>query len=159
MKNRRTALTVFAIMSVLASACARTADVEQEKKNVQQVFEAYIESVKTADLSLASRVWMQSPDIIAVTPLGRFQGWDSVRNDLYVNFLQKAFTERNLTPSHVAITVNGDTAWTVFDWTFAATTADGKPFSSKGWETHVYRKTDRGWAILHLHYSGQPTGS
>jgi ketosteroid isomerase-like protein len=147
--------TLFAVVSVLwlLPACNRAADIDQEKKNVQQVFEKYLESVKTADLALASQVWSQSPDLSVVTPLGRFKGWESVRDSLYVNFLQKAFTERSLQPDNLAITVSGNVAWAVYDWTFTAKLANGQPFSSKGWESHVYQKADGRWVIVHLHYS------
>jgi ketosteroid isomerase-like protein len=143
-------------VSLLLPACHRAAGVDQEKKNVQQVLEKYLESVRTADVKLASEVWSQTPDISVVTPFGRFKGWDSVRDGLYVNFLQKAFTERSLRPDNLAITVSGNTAWAVFDWTFTAKLANGQPISSKGWESHVYQKTDGRWAIAHLHYSVPP---
>ncbi len=156
MINRWT--TLIAVVSVLSllTACNRAADIDQEKKNVQQVLEKYLESVRTADLTLASQVWLQSQDISVVTPFGRFKGWESVRDGLYVNFLQKAFAERSLRPDNLAITVSGNAAWAVFDWTFTAKLADGQPISSKGWESHVYQKTDGRWVIVHLHYSVPP---
>jgi ketosteroid isomerase-like protein len=149
----RTALIALVTASWLLPACTRAADSDQEKKNIQQVVEKYLQSVKAADLTLASEVWLQSPDISVVTPFGRFQGWDSVRDRLYVNFLQKAFLERSLQPSNLVIHVAGNAAWAVFDWTFTAKLADGRPLTSKGWESHVYQKTDHGWALVHLHYS------
>jgi ketosteroid isomerase-like protein len=151
-----TALMAVVTVSLFLAACARATDVDQEKKNVQQVQENYLQSVKTADLALASRIWSQSPDVTVVTPFGRFQGWENVRDGLYVNFLQKAFLERNLQSENLAIRVAGDTAWAVFDWTFAAKLPNGQSFTSKGWESHVYRKTDGRWAIVHLHYSVPP---
>jgi ketosteroid isomerase-like protein len=154
--NRWTTWIAVVSVSLLLPACHRAADVGSEKKNVQQVLEKYLESVKTADLKLASEVWSQTPDISVVTPFGRFKGWDSVRDGLYVNFLQKAFTERNLQPDNLAIATSGNTAWVVFDWTFTAKLANGQPFSSKGWESHVYQKTDGRWVIVHLHYSVPP---
>ena len=156
MTNRSTMWIAVVTVLLLLPACHRAADVDQEKKNVQQVLEKYLESVSTADLKLASDVWLQNQDISVVTPFGRFKGWDSVRDGLYVNFLQKAFTERSLRPDNLAITVSGNTAWAVFDWTFTAKLANGQPISSKGWESHVYQKTDGRWAIAHLHYSVPP---
>jgi ketosteroid isomerase-like protein len=143
-------------MSFLLSACSRGSDVDQGKQDVQRLFEKYLESIRTADLTLASQVWSQSPDISAVTPFGLFKGWESVRDGLYINFLQKAFAERSLRPDNLAITVSGHTAWAVFDWTFTATLANGQPFSSKGWESHVYQKIDGQWVTVHLHYSSEP---
>ena len=91
-----------------------------------------------------------------MTPFGRFQGWESVRENVYVNFLQKAFSERNLQPANVAIRVAGDTAWAVFDWTFTGKLADGQTITSQGWESHVYQRTRIGWVIVALHYSVPP---
>ena len=137
-------------------SCARPVNADEERTRIQQVFETYLQSVKTADVTLASTVWLNSPDIVVVTPLGRSEGWERVQRDLYVNFLQKAFLERDLRASNVHIRVNGDSAWLVFDWSFTAKLADGQPFTSKGRESHVYEKTGGGWRIAHLHYSGEP---
>ena len=127
MTNRLIRLIAVVSVTLVLPACNRAADVDQEKKNVEQVFEKYLESVKTADLMLASQVWSQGQDISVVTPFGRFKGWESVRDGVYVNFLQKAFAERSLQPDNLAITVSGNTAWAVFDWTFTAKMADGQP--------------------------------
>ena len=149
------ALIVVAAVSWLSSSL-HASDINQDKKDVQRVLERYLESVKTADVSLASKIWLQSPDIVAVTPFGRFQGWDGVRNDLYIKFLREGFAERNLEAENVAIRVMGNAAWLVYDWTFTAKTADGQPVSSKGWESHVYQRTRQGWRIVSLHYSVPP---
>jgi ketosteroid isomerase-like protein len=157
MKIMRWAVFLAAVVAPLAAAAAvqRGGD-ETDRRNVQQVFEKYIQSVKTADVGLAAEIWSHSNDIIVITPFGRFQGWDSVRENLYLNFLQKSFSERNLQPSNVAIRVAGDTAWSAFDWTFNGTFPDGRTITSKGWESHVYRRTATGWAIVSLHYSVPP---
>ena len=156
MNTKWITLAAVAAVSLSLPACQRAPDLEQDRKDVQQVLEKYLQTVKTADVTLASEVWLQSPDIVVVTPLGRFQGWDNVRESLYVKFLQGAFTERNLEPSHLTIQVAGNAAWAVFDWAFTAKLANGQPFTSKGWESHVYQRTDRGWRIAHLHYSAPP---
>ena len=76
--------------------------------------------------------------------------------NLYVNFLQKSFAERSLQPSNLTIHVAGNAAWAVFDWTFTAKLANGQPFTSKGWESHGYQRTNGVWRIVHLHYSVPP---
>jgi ketosteroid isomerase-like protein len=163
MKSRFTLLLIWTVSVLCLTACGRQAveqaDTEVARGQIQQLLDTYFQSVKAADVTLASTIWLQSPDIVVVTPLGRFQGWDAVQKDLYVNFLQKAFLERDLKPGNVHIQVNGNSAWAVFDWSFTAKLANGQPFASKGWESHVYQKTDSGWRIAHLHYSGQPPQS
>lgn len=156
MMMRRLAFAGLLTVLVFASVAAQPGDNEQDKKNVRQTFDKYLLSVKTADLTLASEVWSHDANIIVVTPFGRFEGWDGVRENLYVNFLQKAFSERNLQPSNVAIRVAGDTAWLVFDWAFTAKLANGQPIESKGWESQIYQRTVTGWAIVQLHYSVPP---
>ena len=54
------------------------------------------------------------------------------------------------------ITVSGNTAWAVFDWTFAAKLVNGQPFSSKGWESHVYQKIDGRWVIINVLWELKP---
>jgi len=132
------------------------ADTEQDKKDVRAVFDRYLESVRTADPSIGSQIWLQSPDVVAVTPFGRFQGWDSVQSDLYAKFLRNSFTERSLRAENVSIHVMGNAAWLVMDWTFTGKLQNGQVINSKGWETHVYEKTGGAWRISHLHYSVPP---
>jgi uncharacterized protein (TIGR02246 family) len=157
MHMSRVALIVALLVSSSAASCqAPAADARQDENAVREVFERYIKSVNAADLALASDIWMQSPDIVAVTPFGRFQGWDRVRDEVYIKFLQQSLTERDLQPSDVSIHVIGDSAWLAFDWAFAGKLASGQAMTSKGWESHVYQRTDRGWRIAHMHYSVPP---
>jgi ketosteroid isomerase-like protein len=81
---------------------------------------------------------------------------DVVREGVYGQLLQKDFTERRLHASQISIRVVGDTAWAVFDWTFTAKLASGQPITTKGWESHGYKRTREGWRIVHLHYSVPP---
>ena len=159
MTARCNVLLVCTAAVLCVTACARPADGDAARQQIQQLLATYFKSVNAADVTLASTIWLQSPDIVVVTPLGRTEGWDSVQRDLYVNFLQKAFLERDLRASNVHIHVNSNSAWAVFDWSFTAKLANGQPFASKGRESHVYEKTDRGWRITHLHYSGLPPPS
>ena len=132
----------------LAGCQAPASNVQQDESAVRQVFENYLKSVNAADLALGSEIWMQSPDAVAVTPFGRFQGWDQIRDEVYVKFLQQSLTERDLQPSNVSIHTMGDSAWLAFDWAFKGKMATGQPIESKGWESHVYQRTDRGWKIV-----------
>ena len=153
----------WALVIVLASgvlsvpACdgsvGTSSHITKEESRVREVLNRYLRSIDTADVAMASEVWAHSPTVEAVTPFGRFKGWETVRDGLYINFLQKLFSERRLTPSDVSVRVAGDAAWAVFDWSFVATRADGQPFASRGWESHVYQRVDGRWAIVQLHYS------
>lgn len=148
---------VLAIGAFLFSACdafvGTSSQITAEESRVREVLDRYLSSIDAADVALAAEVWAHGPTVEAVTPIGRFKGWDSVRNGLYINFLQKLFSERRLTSSDLSVQVVGDTAWAVFDWSFAAKRADGQPFASKGWESHVYQKVNSRWVIVQMHYS------
>jgi len=147
---------VVATVAICLVGCAKAPARERDERDVQQLLERYLQSVNAADPKLGSEVWLQAPDILVVTPFGRFQGWDAVREGVYVNFLQKAFTERKLQASQISIRVAGDAAWAVFDWTFTAKLANGRPITTKGWESHSYQRTNEGWRIVQLHYSVPP---
>jgi len=69
----------------------------------------------------------------------------------------RPFAERKLNVHDVVIRVYGDTAWAEFYRDFAAKMKNGgPPLNTKGRETQIYRKGDRGWVIVHIHYSGMP---
>jgi ketosteroid isomerase-like protein len=147
------------IVLVLVFAFPQTAvvaqhDASQGRADIVKVFNKYLQSLDTADVALASQVWWQSPDVLVVTPSGRFTGWNGVK-DIYAN-MQKQFAERNVHASNVSIVVAGDAAWLVYDFVFTAKLANEQPFTSKGWESHGYLRTPNGWRIAHLHYSVPP---
>jgi len=157
MNMRRLALSVMLILASFLAACqSSTADVQRDESAVREVFASYIKSVNTADVTVASTIWLQSENLVAITPFGRFQGWDHVRDEIYIKFLQRAFSERDLRPSNVSLDVIGDSAWLAYDWTFTGKLANGQPITSKGWESQMYRRGDQGWRIVHLHYSVPP---
>jgi ketosteroid isomerase-like protein len=133
------------------------ADPGQDRADVEQIFHKYLQSLDAADVALASKVWLQSPDVLVVTPLGRFKGWDGVQ-EIYAKTLEE-YPERNVQASNVSIVVAGDTAWLVYDFMFTAKLADGKLVIAKGWESHGYLRTANGWRIAHLHYSVPPQSS
>jgi ketosteroid isomerase-like protein len=123
----------------------------QDRADVEQVFSRYLRSLEAADVALASQVWLQSADVLIVTPIGRFQGWDGVK-EIWAR-TQQEFSERKVQSSNVSIVVSGDAAWLVFDFVFTGKLADGKSLVLAGWESHGYHRTADGWRIAHLHYS------
>ena len=153
-------MELIAVVPALACAlgCRRTPDNSQDRADVEQVFHKYLQSLNTADVALASQAWLNSPDLLVVTPFGRLKGWDSVQRDIYLP-LQKEFLERDVQASNVSIVVAGDAAWVVYDFVYSAKRADGQQLTSKGWESHGYQRTANGWRIALLHYSVPPPRS
>jgi ketosteroid isomerase-like protein len=147
-------MVLIALVIVLAApGCGRKTDSSQDRADIEQVFNKYLQTIKTLDVAQASQVWLHSPDVLVVTPVGRLQGWDSVEKDIYVNGVTKDFTERNVQANNVSIVVVGDAAWLVYDFVYTAKLANGQPLTSKGWESHGYQRTAAGWRIAFLHYS------
>jgi ketosteroid isomerase-like protein len=64
------------------------------------------------------------------------------------------FSERKLTPREIKVHVYGDSAWSEFNWHFAATQKkDGAKVQSDGRETQIYRKSGNRSVLVHVHYS------
>jgi ketosteroid isomerase-like protein len=154
MRNKSIALCASVLACALTAGFRRAPEPSQDRADIEQVFNTYLKSLIGADVALASQVWLQSPDVLVVTPVGRFNGWEGVKS-MYAN-MQKEFSKRDVKVENVSIVVAADAAWLVFDFVFTAQLADGKPFTSKGWESHGYRRTANGWRIAHLHYSVPP---
>lgn len=159
MARRRMVLIALVLVLACAPGCRRTPGDSQDRADIEQVFNTYLQTLKTLDVAQASQVWLHSPDVLVVTPVGRLKGWDSVEKIIYVNSATRDFTERNVQAGNVSIVVTGDAAWLVFDFVYTAKLANGQAFTSKGWESHGYQRTGDGWRIAFLHYSVSPPGS
>ena len=65
----------------------------------------------------------------------------------------KMFIKRELKAKDIAVHMLGDAAWVEFNWEFNATMSNNQPMTTKGRESQVLKKTDRGWRIVHVHCS------
>jgi hypothetical protein len=74
MKNRWVGFIVIVVL-VLACAfgCRRTPNNGQDRADIEEVFNKYLQSLNSADVALASQVWLQRPDLLVVTPVGRLR--------------------------------------------------------------------------------------
>ena len=128
-----------------------TSNPSQDRADIEKVFQGYLSSLEAADVAQAAQVWWQSPDVLIVTPVGRFRGWDGVK-EIWAR-TRAEFSQRTVQATNVTIVVRGDAAWLVYDFVFAATLVSGQPLVLKGWESHGYLRTPEGWRIAQLHYS------
>jgi ketosteroid isomerase-like protein len=166
-------LAGLAVIAVLSGGCgsgsgqpgtgitAQASDATATAK-VRAVLDKYVQAVKSADENLLREVWAQGENVSYVNPMQRLRSWGELQG-FWQGFLKNSFTQRELTLNNVAIQASGDVAWVVFDWEFSGIQTDGKPSRSRGWETQVYQRTDRGWRMRHAHYSvpvtPPPTGA
>lgn len=115
-------------------------------------------NVEPVDVNLASQVWLNSPDVSLIYPLGEEHGWDQVKRGFYQDTMEALFSERKLTPGEITVHAHGDSAWAEFSWRFVAKMRkNGSTVETRGRETQIYRKIgpDR-WALVHVHYSAMP---
>ena len=124
-------------------------------REIEALLDLYEKSVNEADTSLLLELWAQRDDVSFVNPLQHLQSWEELES-FWKSVFQDTFSERDLKRKNVSIHTAEDVAWAVFDWDFKAMLTDGQPLEASGWETQVYRMTDRGWRIAHIHFSSPP---
>jgi ketosteroid isomerase-like protein len=130
-----------------------SADIDEIKALVDK----YAKSIDDADTTLASQIWLDSPDVSFIHPAGHEHGFAQIKENVYKRLMGETFSERKLIPHDVSVHVFGDTAFAEFYWDFTAKLRkDGSQIATHGRETQVYRKGQEGWRLVHVHYSGMP---
>jgi ketosteroid isomerase-like protein len=125
---------------------------------IGRIIAKYAESIDAADTTLGSQIWWDSPEVSFIHPLGHEHGFDQIKQNVYQRLMGETFSQRKLSPRDITIHVYGDAAWSEFYWDFNATLRkDGRPLTTHGRETQIYRKIQGTWRIIHVHYSGMPT--
>lgn len=134
---------------------ARAADADIDA--IGSIIARYAKSIDGADTALASQIWWDSPETSFIHPLGHEHGFEQIKANVYQRLMGETFSERKLTPHDITIHAYGDTAWAEFYWDFNAKfLKDGRPLTTHGRETQIYRKMQGSWRIIHVHYSGMP---
>jgi len=125
--------------------------------DIRSLIEKYAKSVDAADTTLAAEVWLDSPDVSFIHPLGHEHGFEQIKQNVYTRLMGETFSERKLSVHDVSIHVFGDAARAEFYWDFAAKfRKDGSPLTTHGRETQLYQREQGRWRLVHVHYSGMP---
>jgi Xaa-Pro aminopeptidase len=125
--------------------------------DIRSLIEKYAKSVDGADTNLAAQVWLDSPDVSFIHPLGHEHGFEQIKQNVYTRLMGETFSERKLSVHDVSIHVFGDAARAEFYWDFAAKfRKDGSPLTTHGRETQLYQREQGRWRLVHVHYSGMP---
>jgi len=133
------------------------ADSRSDEQEIRNLVATYAKSIDRADIKLASQIWLNCPEASFIHPLGHEHGFDEIKLDVYEHLMGDTFSERQLSPRDIKVHVHGDSAWVEFYWDFVAKfKKDGSPITTHGRETQVYWKTQRGWRLVHVHYSSMP---
>jgi Xaa-Pro aminopeptidase len=136
---------------------ASSEETSADSAAIRGLIEKYAKSVDAADTALAAEVWLDSPDVSFIHPLGHEHGFEQIKQNVYTRLMGETFSERKLSVHDVSIHVFGDAAWAEFYWDFAAKfRKDGSPLTTHGRETQLYKKIQGRWRLVHVHYSGMP---
>ena len=134
-----------------------SADTLADSGVVRSLIAKYAKSVDDADTTLAAEVWLNSPDVSFIHPLGHEHGFKQIKQNVYLRLMGDTFSERRLSVHDVSVHVYGDAAWAEFYWDFDAKfRKDGSPLTTHGRETQLYQKEQGRWRLVHVHYSGMP---
>ena len=138
---------------------AASGDPASDREAIRGWIDKYLRSVEGADTTLAAEVWLDSPDVSFIHPVGHEHGFEQIKQNVYTRLMGGMFSERKLSAHDVAIHVFGDSAWAEFYWDFAAKLRkDGTPVNTHGRETQLYRRIQGRWRLVHIHYSVMPIG-
>jgi uncharacterized protein (TIGR02246 family) len=124
-----------------------------QEAEIKALIDKYATSINGADTKLGAEVWFTGTDVSLIHPMGHERGWEQIKGNFYEAVMGKMFIKRELKARDIAVHILGDAAWVEFNWEFNATMSNNQPMTTKGRESQVLRKTDRGWRIVHVHYS------
>jgi ketosteroid isomerase-like protein len=157
MKVRSRFTSLVLLCSVVGAVSLVGAQNTAEKERISQMVSKYAQSVDAADTTLATQVWLNSPEVSFIHPRGHEHGLDQIKENVYKRLMGDTFSERKLRPRDISVHVFHDCAWVEFYWDFTAKLRkDGSPINTHGRESQVYWKTQDGWRLVHVHYSGMP---
>lgn len=150
------------VTPVASEGQANTSETTDEKKRVLEVVRNYTQSVNVGDKKpeIIDELWEHSPDVSNINIRGHQKGFEDIKANFYAPLFD-VLTDRNLRmvtdEREPAVYIFDNTAIVEFYWKIDAKLKEGgKPISGAGRETHVLRKTDNHWKLVHLHYSGMP---
>jgi Xaa-Pro aminopeptidase len=139
---------------------ARTVDERSENDAIKDLIAKYAKSVDDADTALAAEIWLDSPDVSFIHPLGHEHGFEQIKQNVYKHLMGETFSERKLSVHDIVVHVYGDAAQAEFYWDFTAKfRKDGSPLTTHGRETQLYQKIQGRWRLVHVHYSGMPVAA
>jgi Xaa-Pro aminopeptidase len=136
---------------------SHTLDDGPESAAVKSLIAKYAKSIDDADIALAAEVWLDSPYVSFIHPLGHEHGFEQIKQNVYKHLMGETFSERKLSVHDVTVHLYGDAAQSEFYWDFVAKfRKDGAPITTHGRETQLYQKIQGRWRLVHVHYSGMP---
>jgi len=139
---------------------AQVSDLSADSEKIRSLIAKYTQSVDSADAKMAAEVWLDSPDVSFIHPLGHERGFAQIKRNVYEKLMGQTFSQRKLTAHDISVHIYADSAVAEFYWDFAAKLRkDGSPLTTHGRETQIYQKQNGMWRLVHVHYSGMPAAN
>lgn len=159
MKEMRTVVRAAFVLLVSMGCAAQpsAAGDAQAQVEIRHLLDTYMQAVDAADPAIAAKVFLTTPDVSFINPVGHERGWEQIADEVFVKLMGQTFSKRSLkAATEPVIHVYGDAAVLEFDWDFVATLrSNGSPVHTTGRESQFYvRFPDKGWRLVHVHYSG-----
>jgi uncharacterized protein DUF4440 len=152
---------LITIQRTLARQDKPAANRSDTTAEIQRLVDTYVQSIVDADTKLGATVWSPTPDVSFIEPRGNEQGWDQIAAVFYRKTMGETFTKRTLkVVGNVNTQIYANAAVVEFNWDFVAVQrGNGQTIHTTGRESQVYvNLPDKGWRLVHVHYSGPPMG-
>ncbi|MGN0266374.1 MAG: YybH family protein [Lachnospiraceae bacterium] len=130
----------------------------EPRKEIEQLVERYANAIHSQDETDFRSVWTQEDTNVLISGDKIFQGPDSIYQDFVIGMIQTKFSSIYLVNDGLqAYLLNDTAAVVIFRYHTECILRDtGEPHGIAGIETQVLKKTDNGWRIAHIQYSGKP---
>src|SRR6266478_346001 len=73
-----------------------SAETSSDSNAIRSLIEKYAKSVDAADTALAAEVWLDSPEVSFIHPLGHEHGFEQIKQNVYTRLMGDTFSERKL---------------------------------------------------------------
>ena len=143
------------VMGIITGCKSDTVNEKADEQQISELIDKYVKTINDDDLALVGEIWSHEDYVSFIGPMGRYAGYEAIRDDFVHGIFGINFKTRNLQKEELIIHVNGESAWAEFSWKFEATRNDGGSYSSLGRETQLFNKGEDGWKLVHVHYSGR----
>ena len=124
---------------------------------VEAVVDRYCEAIGTQDVEDFLSLWTGEEQNVLISGSNYFEGIRNITDAFLIGGIQKAYSSIRLIKEDIRIhPVTDDTAIVVFRYHTVCTRREtGAPYGIRGLETQVLKKTENGWKITHIQYSGK----
>lgn len=129
----------------------------ESAKAINEVVRTYAQALEGTNTGLATEIRATDDEVALIHPKKHERDREEIKRNLYESSRFDRFATCRLGAYDVTIRMCKDMVWAEFYWKAQTTLrSDGSPLTVTERETQIFRKTDRGWVLEHVHYSDTP---